>query len=237
MEQDKPFTFAYNPLFRVIATWLWWFVGAALTVLIILANQGVQWASASEALAGKRAYLAVYIEIVSAGLLPVLFTLICRDELAQYGFARQGLVKSLLLSSLFVLVMFGFGYLMTGRLMTDRRPTLQLGFPWNFWYGLLGIIAWGPLEVFFFVWLIVNTDKIFKNAMKANSWGLIITVLAFALIHILTTDLRNAIYTGAIFLVLGLIFKYTRNIAGALIAWTLINGQVWYIARLLFRAG
>jgi len=91
MEQDKPFTLVYNPLFRVIATWLWWFIGAALTVLIILAVQGVQLASASEALAGQRAYLAVYIEIVSVGLLPVLFTLICNDELAQYGLARPAL--------------------------------------------------------------------------------------------------------------------------------------------------
>ncbi len=234
MRPHKPLTLAYNPLFRVIATWLWWFVGAALTVLTILAIQGVPLASASEVLAGKRVYLAVYIEIVSVGLLPVLFTLICRDELIQYGLARRGLAKSLLLSSLFVVGMFGFGYLMTGRLMADNRPTLQLGFPWNLWYALLGIIAWGPLEVYFFVWLMVNTDNIFKGGMKANSWGLIITVLSFVLIHILTTDVRNAIYTGAIFLVLGLIYKYTRNAVGPMIAWTLINGQVWYIARLLF---
>lgn len=234
MKQNKQFTFAYNPLSRVIATWMWWFVGAALTVLIILVIQGVSLTSASEVLAGKKVYLAVYIEIVSVGLLPLLFTLFCRDELAQYGLARQGLAKSLLLSSLFVVVMFGFGYLMTGRLMTDSRPTLHLVFPWNLLYALLGIIAWGPLEVFFFVWLIVNTDHIFKNSTRVYPWGLIITVLAFALIHTLTTDVRNAIYTGAIFLVLGLIHKYTRNVVGPMIAWTLINGQVWYIARLLF---
>lgn len=234
MKQNNRFTIAYNPLFRVIATWVWFFVGAALTVLIILAIQGVQLASASEVLAGERAYLVVYVEIVSVGLLPLLFTLFCRDELAQYGLARQGLAKSLLLSSLFVVVMFGFGYLMTGRLMTDSRPTLHLGFPWNLWYALLGIIAWGPLEVFFFVWLVVNTDNIFKSRIKAIPWGLIVTVLLFALMHILTTDVRNAIYTGAIFLVLGLIYTYTRNVIGPMIAWALINGQVWYIARLLF---
>lgn len=234
MKQNYLFAFAYNPLFRVIATWLWWFIGAALTVLIILVIQGLPLTSASEMLVGKRVYLAVYIEIVSVGLLPLLFTMICKDELAQYGFVRQGLGKSLLLSLLFVLIMFGVGYLMTGRLMTDSRPTLQLGFPWNLWYALLGIIAWGPLEVFFFVWLVDNTDNIFKSEMKINSWGLIVTVLAFALIHILTTDIRNAIYTGVIFLVLGLLYKYTKNIVGPMIAWTLINGQVWYIARVLF---
>jgi len=215
---------------------MWFFVGAALTVLIILATQGVQLASAPEVLAGERAYLVVYVEIVSVGLLPLLFTLFCGDELAQYGFARKGLAKSLLLSSLFMALMFGWGYLMTGRLMTDSRPMLHLGFPWNLWYGLLGIIAWGPLEVFFFVWLVINTDNIFNifnGKIRANSWGLIITVVLFALAHILTTDIRNAIYIGVIFLILGLIYKYTRNIGGLMIAWTLINGQVWYIARLL----
>lgn len=234
MKQSKPFTFAYNPLFRVITTWVWWFVGAALTVLIILVFQGVQLASASEVLAGERVYLAVYIEIVSVGLLPLLLTLICRDKWAQYGLTRQGLTKSLLLSALFVIVMFGFGYLMTGRWMTDSRPTLDLDFPWNLWYALLGIVAWGPLEVFFFVWLVVNTDNIFKGRMRAYSWGLIITILLFALIHVLTTDARNAIYTSAIFFILGLIYKHTQNVVGPMIAWTLINGQVWYIARLLF---
>jgi CAAX prenyl protease-like protein len=234
MKQNRRFTFAYNPLFRVIATWLWFFIGAALTVLTILVIQGVPLASASEVLAGQRVYLAVYIEIVSVGLLPVLFTLICRDGPAQYGLARPGLAGSLVLSALFVVVMFGFGYLMTGRLMTDDRPMLQLGFPWNLWYAVLGVIAWGPLEVFFFIWLVNNTDDIFKGRMGEHRWGLIITVLCFALIHILTTDARNAVYTGAIFLVLGLIYKYTRNAVGPMIAWTLINGQVWYIARLLF---
>ena len=236
MKQIKLLTLAYDPLFRVIATWVWWFIGAALTVLIILIIQGAPLASASEVLAGtgKEVYLAVYGEIVAVGLLPLLFTLTCKDELAQYGIARHGLEKSLLLSSLFVVVIFGFGYLMTGRLMTDSRPTLHLDFPSNLWYALLGITAWGPLEVFFFVWLVSNTDRIFKRRIRANPWGLIITVLSFALTHILTTNARNAIYTGAIFLVLGLICKHTRNIVGPMVAWTLINGQVWYVARLLF---
>jgi hypothetical protein len=195
-------------------------------------NPGVSW-HRLEVLAGKRVYLAVYIEIVSVGLLPVLFAWICKDDLVRYGFARHGLAKSLLLSALFVGVMFGIGYLTTGRLMTDDRPALQLDFPWNAWYGLSGIFAWGPLEVFFFIWLVDNTEDIFKRRMGANPWGLILTVLSFALIHVLTTDVRNALYTGAIFLILGLIYKYAKNIAGPMLAWTLVNGQVWYMARLL----
>ena len=228
------FLIAYNPLFRVIATWAWWFVGAALTVLVILAIRGVPLAAASEALSGERTYLALYIEIVSVGLLPLVFTLICRDEPARYGLARRGWMKSLILSLLFTASVFAVGYVMTGRWMTDSRPTIHPDFPWNLWYGLLGILAWGPLEVFFFIWLIVNTEGIFKNRTIADFLGLLITVFLFTLIHILTTDIRNALYTGAIFLIMGLIFKSTRNAIGPMIAWTLINGQVWYMARLLF---
>lgn len=228
------FSFTYHPLFRVVGTWVWWFAGAALTVLIILAMLGVSPSSASEVLAGERVYLAVYIEIVSVGLLPLLLTLICRDPVEQYGLTRQGWAKSLLLSALFVAAMFGFGYWMNGRLMTDSRPALHLHFPLNVWYALLGVLAWGPLEVFFFVWLIVNTDKIFRDRPGTHPWGLLITVALFALTHILTTNVSNALYTGVIFLILGLIYKHTRNAIGPMLAWTLINGQVWYIARLLF---
>ncbi|NOY07333.1 MAG: CPBP family intramembrane metalloprotease [Spirochaetes bacterium] len=118
--------------------------------------------------------------------------------------------------------------------MSDNRPDLYLSFPWNLWYAMLGLFAWGPLEVFFITWLITNTDRIFKNRDIVVSWGLIITVIIFGLIHIVTTqNLYNAAYTGTIFLVLGLIYKYSRNAIGPMIAWTLINGQVWYIMRLI----
>ena len=117
--------------------------------------------------------------------------------------------------------------------MSDNRPDLYLGFPWNLWYALLGIFAWGPLEVFFVMWLITNTDQIFNDSDRVVSWGFIITVIIFGLMHILTTSVYNAFYTGIIFLILALIYKYSRNAIGPMVAWTLINGQVWYIARLL----
>ena len=39
----------------------------------------------------------------------------------------------------------------------------------------------------------------------------------------------NAIHVAAEWLILGLIFKYTENSIGLMIAWTLINGQVAYL--------
>jgi hypothetical protein len=226
------FPILHDPAFRVISVWLWWFVGAALTVLAILAARGVSPADAGAVL-GEQRHLAVYIEIVSVGLLPLVISLVCRDDPAEYGLASKGLWQSLLLSLLFVGAMFGYAYLTRGALMSDDRPPLAPGFPSNLWYGLLGILAWGPLEVFFVVWLVRNTENLLREPDRLVSWGLALTVVIFGALHVITTDLTNALYTSFIFLVLMLIHKRTGNAIGPMLAWTLVNGQVWYIARLL----
>ena len=234
MKKDGRFAFLYNPVFRVITTWVWFLVGAALVILIILAVYGLDLATALEVLWEKR-YLAAYIEIVSVGLLPVVFTLICKDDPTQYGLGRKGLAKSLLLSGLCVAGLFGFAFLSRGQLMSGiEPPNFHLNFPWDLWYVALGVFAWGPLEVFFVTWLITNTDQIFKNENRTMSWGLILTVVIFGMTHILTTSIYNAFYTGWIFFVLGLIYKYTKNSIGPMIAWTVINGQIWFIVQILW---
>ena len=230
MKQDGRFAFLYNPAFRVITTWVWWLVGAMLVVLIILAVYGFDLAVLRE----KR-YLVVYVEIVSAGLLPLVFTLICKDDPTQYGLGRKGLVKSLLLSSLCVAAFYGLAFLSTGQLMSVDSPSFHLNFPWNLWYVALGVFAWGPLEVFFVMWLVANTDRVFKSENRTMSWGLIITVVTFGMVHILTTQsIYTAFYVGTFFFVVGLIYKYTKNSIGPMIAWTLINGQIWFIVQILW---
>lgn len=221
-----------NPTFRVVSTWIWWLLGAVLTLLIITLLLGEMDAGLTAVFA-QHPHLVVYVELVSVGLLPVLFTIICHDDLTRYGFKRQGWLKGLALSLMFVIFMYAVGYLMNGQIISDGRDVIVLPSPWNIFYSLLSILVWGPLEVFFVVWLIENTDDIFKSQEKLFSWGLVLTVVIFSLIHIPTTDMFNAVYTGFIFLILGLIFKYTRNIYGPMLAWTLINGQVWFMAGML----
>lgn len=223
-----------NPLLRVVSTWVWWLLGAGITAVLLTLLTGNSISDITTVLSEQR-HLVVYIEIVSVGLLPLLYTLVCKDDLRRYGFQRHGWVKALLLSLTFVAFMYGIGYLMNGQIISDSRPSISVESPWNIYYGLLSILAWGPLEVFFVVWLIDNTDAIFGSQEKVISWGLLLTVIIFALSHIVTTsDLFNAAYTGFIFLILGLVFKTTRNIYGPMLAWTLINGQVWFMARILF---
>lgn len=234
MKQDGRFAFLYNPVFRVIITWVWFLVGAALVIMIILAVYGFDLATALEVLGEKR-YLAVYIEIVSVGLLPVVFTLICKDDPTRYGLGRKGLAKSLLLSGLFVAVLFGFAFLSRGQLMSGvETPKFHLNLPWNLWYVTLGVFAYGPLEVFFVMWLVANTDRILKSKNRTISLGLIVTVVIFAIVHILTTSIYNAFYTGSIFFVLGLIYKHTKNPIGPMVAWTLINGTIWFYVQMLW---
>ena len=222
-----------NPLVRVISTWIWWLVGAAVTVAVLIFLTGNRFSNYSVILSEHR-HLVVYIEMVSVGLLPLLYTIVCKDDLRRYGMQRQGWLKGLVLSLVYVLFMYGVGYLLTGQIMNDSRNPVIVAVPWNIFYGLLSIFAWGPLEVFFVVWLIDNTDAIFGSRDKIFSWGLVITVFIFGLTHILTTDMFNAVYTSFIFLILGLIFKKTRNSYGSMLAWTLINGQVWFMAQMLF---
>ena len=104
-------------------------------------------------------------------------------------------------------VMYLIGYLMTGQIMSDDRVVLSLEFPLNLWYGLGGVLVWGPLEVFFFSWLVVNTERALKEPERRVSLGLIITLALFILTHVVTTDWFNAFYTGVIFLIIGVIFK------------------------------
>jgi len=172
----------------------------------------------------REPYLASYAEVVGTGGLPLLISIIRRDDPRIYGPRKQGLFKSLVLSLSFAIVMLVIT-------IHDKLyfENFNLEFPYNIWYAVLGVLAYGPLEVFFVIWLIVNTDAIFSTLEKIFSPGLLITVLVFGLSHIFLSPmggLLNAVKVTGVFMVLGFIFKYTRNSIGPMIARTLVNGQV-----------
>ena len=137
----------------------------------------------------------------------------------------MGLLKSVAASIPLVTIIL-LSRILCGDLNVD---SFNLEFPYDVWYALLGAFAYGPLEAFFMTWLIVNTDMVFHGSEKVFSPGLLITVLIFGLSHIFLSPqagMVNAIRVAAEWLILGLIFKYTKNSIGPMIAWTLINGQV-----------
>ena len=49
-------------------------------------------------------YLAVYGEMISVGGLPLLVSILCGDSFTVYGFRKKGMTDSLVLSSVFAIV-------------------------------------------------------------------------------------------------------------------------------------
>lgn len=148
MNEKKTSKFLLNPKFRVIITWIWFIIGAFFVIIILSAMYGFNFATTLDELQDKR-FISVYIEIVSVGLLPVIYTIICKEKLSTYGIKSKGIKRSILFSSSFLVFFFIFTYLTTGNIINYELYDFQLNFPWNIYYGILGIFAWGPLEMFF----------------------------------------------------------------------------------------
>ncbi len=235
MKENKKDRIIENPKFRVIFTWVFFIIGSLLVFLsfFLLFEFNIEKLTSK---INNEPYLMVYVEFVGVGLIPLCFTIFHENDPFYYGvnFKKKALLQSLLFSLLLTTIFFIVGYLLQGTLMSDTRQSISAPFPLNIYYGIFGIFCWGPLEVFFFTWLIYETDLIYHSKNSLFSNGLMITTLLFGMAHVFTTgSIFNAVYTGSIFLILGIIFKYTRNSLGPMLAWTLINGQVWYIAQLL----
>jgi len=212
-----------SPKLQVIFTWLWMILfpllagGFTVCVLRISVATTLEWWRAHQ-------YLQGYLEAIAAGLLPAFFVWINKERLSDYGLQRAGLARSILLSLLVVAAVCLKSFLTTGEWIGHSSFETGIDFPWNLLHAAWGIFANGPLEVFFFIFLTVKTGQLFKN-----SWiGFFVTLVVFALVHILTTQsVVNALNVFGIFLFLGAIYQSTRNAAGAMLGWTLINGMVW----------
>ncbi|RLE50195.1 MAG: hypothetical protein DRJ31_02270 [Candidatus Methanomethylicota archaeon] len=212
----------------VFVTWIWMFAGLLATILLIACVKGVSLAVEQLIdMLGREPYLASYAEVIGVGALPLIISLACKDDFRIYGLTREGLTKSLAASTLMASAIL----LMRALHENSVFHSFNLRFPYNIWYAFLGVFAYGPLEVFFVVWLIVNTDRALNCLKSVFSPGLIITVLAFGLSHVVFSQggVVNAIKVTTIFFILSLIFKRTGNSIGPMIAWTLINRQVSYL--------
>ena len=215
--------------FRVVFVWIWAVIGGVITALTVFALLGFDYE-----LFNERRYYNVLMELVAVGLIPVLMTFYYKEPPAWYGVQRKGLDMSILISILPIIVIAFNRFLQTGNPIPQGIGTYDLDFPWSILFIVLGIFAWGPLEVFFFCWLVENSDRLFDTQEALISNGLSVTTLVFIFFHILTTlDIMNAIFVGVIFLTLGLIFKHTRNSIGPMLAWTLINTQTWIVIQIL----
>lgn len=213
-----------SPLFRVSITWLW------LAVPMILLRISPSTAHRLS----RHPYFSSYFEILLAGLIPVLFTIFGREKWSRYGLTRKGFAKSFASSLVFVAIGYTFSRLSTGHWMSFGTLVSNMSFPAKAFYALLGIFAYGPLEIFFFVWLVSNTEQVFQSKSGSFLLSLAVTAILYGLLHFIFQGFFALLEVSVIFFVLGLIFRWTKNSIGPMIAWTLLNRQPWFLASLLW---
>lgn len=125
------------------------------------------------------------------------------------------------------------GHLMGSRFMGGVpafTQSLDLGSPWNIISAGVALLAYGPGEALFVVYLILAFDKVVGGSHKIISWGVIITSILWALPHFLNiiffglSAVINVLIMLFIGIIMGVLLKKTRSSLGPIIFWTLANG-------------
>lgn len=233
MQPKTKTSFLLSPRFQVPATWIWnvfgTFVVAAVVALALPRNIALDRSVLTHQ--PSLALIPIFSEIVLVGFLPIVFSILRKDIVAEYGITGKRLLISLVLSAGVVLVYFAYLSIRAGHLATSvQLPGLHQPTVGNALFAGLGLVAYGPLEVFFVVWLIHNTDRIFKTESKTWSWGLLITVALYGLLHSFSQGVNALVIAGEM-LALGLVFKSTRNSIGPMLAFMLMNEYAWFLAK------
>ena len=233
MQHKMRMAFLLNPRFQVATTWAWNIIGTFVIAAIVTFALPQNIALDRSALTQQPslALIPIFSEVILVGLLPIVFSILRRDKAAEYGITGKRLLVSLVLSVVTVLVYFAYLSIQAGHFTTSvQLPGLHQPTIGNALFALLGLAAYGPLEVFFVVWLIHNTDRIFKTEAKIWSWGLLLTIAIYGLLHSFSQG-AHSLVIAAEMLVLGLIFKSTHNSIGPMLAFMFMNEYAWFLAR------
>lgn len=108
--------------------------------------------------------------------------------------------------------------------------SLTLAWPWNMISATLAVLAYGPGEAIFVVYLVAAFDTAVGNQRPLFSWGVVITALLWGLPHIANIlffgwgALTNALFMVGVGMAMGLLFEGTRSSLGPMVFWTLVNG-------------
>ena len=225
-------SFLLSPTFQVPATWLWNGLGtfAVAAVVAVALPRNIALDRSALTQQPSLALIPILSEIILVGLLPIIFSILRRDKAAEYGITGKRLPVSLALSAGVVLLYFAYLSIRAGHLTTSvQLPGLHQPTAGNALFAGLGLVAYGPLEVFFVVWLIHNTDRIFKTEANTWSWGLLLTIAIYGLLHSFSQG-ANSLVIATEMLALGLVFKSTRNSIGPILAFMLMNEYAWFLA-------
>jgi len=135
-------------------------------------------------------------------------------------------------------ILAGIRVALTARLMGGTfmggvpafTQSLTLAWPWNVLSASAALLAYGPGEAIFVIYLITSFDAALGSQHRVFSWGVVITSLLWALPHIANVfyfgweALSNVLIMAFIGLAMGLLLKGTRSSLGPVVFWTLVNG-------------
>jgi NhaP-type Na+/H+ or K+/H+ antiporter len=97
------------------------------------------------------------------GFLCILFAIIDHDNRITYGLARKGLVKSLIIGLALIVVQSSMSYAL-GTSVIDPKldaftQSLAQPFPYSIGFALVCGFAYGPLQVFFIIFLSTDSTR------------------------------------------------------------------------------
>lgn len=182
------------------------------------------------------AVMGLLSEFAFVGLLPFLLALAHGDGRGTFGMTVKGLRMSLALGLLLVAVETVLRLLARRPLLDpSRNPAFWESFnyplPHGLLLGLLNGLAYGPLEVFYVVFLAVNLDKALGGYEDgALSKGVVVASTIFGLAHLLNIPFQgvrvafiNSVGNMVLWLFRGIIFRRTGCSLGVMVEWSISN--------------
>lgn len=221
-----------SPVFQVTITWIWNVVGVFFVgiIAILILPSGYSLTNDTLKLFPDLMPILIIGEFFTTGFLAILFAFINKDKFSTYGLTKTGLAKSVVISAILAGGFMLIRFLITGSLLDPEINGLNAN-AFNVFFSILLVLFYGPLEVFFVIFLVEITDRHFQRKGKEQKGlftkGLIITTLIYGLLHMIS----QGVYSFAIalcFLVLALVYRFTKNIIGPMIAWTMMNNSIWF---------
>ena len=171
--------------------------------------------------------------------LPAVFLFLRMNRKSPTPLDPKSRMASLILGLILAMILAGLRILLSGNLMGGRfmgevpafTQSLNLAPPWNIIASISALLAYGPGEAIFVVYLVLVFDKALGGSQRVFSRGVILTSILWALPHLFNIfyfglgAIPNALIMFFLGLIMGVLLKRTRSSLGPIIFWTLVNGS------------
>jgi len=170
--------------------------------------------------------------------LPAVFLFLRMNKKSPTPLDPKSRMASRILGLVLATVLAGLRILLSGNLIEGRfmggvpafTQSLNLAPPWNIIASISALLAYGPGEAIFVVYLVLVFDKALGGSQRLLSRGVILTSTLWALPHLFNIfyfglgAIPNALIMLFLGLIMGILLKRTRSSLGPIIFWTLVNG-------------